>query len=36
MERTIISFDYAMKEILRDKANFDVYLLFNERITHYL
>jgi len=24
MERTIISFDYAIKEILRDKANFDV------------
>ena len=24
MERTIISFDYAIKDILRDKANFDV------------
>jgi len=24
MERTIISFDYAIKEILRDKANFDI------------
>jgi len=24
MERTIISFDYAIKNILRDKANFDV------------
>jgi hypothetical protein len=24
MERTIISFDYAMKTILRDKANFDI------------
>ena len=24
MERTIISFDYAIKTVLRDKANFDV------------
>ena len=24
MERTIISFDYAIKDILRDKANFDI------------
>ena len=24
MERTIISFDYAIKYLLRDKANFDI------------
>ena len=24
MERTVISFDYAIKGILRDKANFDI------------
>ena len=24
MEREIISFDYAIKNILRDKANFDI------------
>ena len=24
MERTIISFEYAIKYILRDKANFDI------------
>jgi hypothetical protein len=37
-ERTIISFDYAIKTVLRDKANFDIlegFLseLLNQKVT---